>query len=549
MPERITLPVPVVRDALECHLLQQDLDALVLPRRMTGAEQPVIGLLARQRSRLKHLGARGVGVAAQVTDQPDLQRVHAGQVTLVGQRQAPGLALRVELAEAALIEPMPRPLHLQILAQFVWRSFEACRQEYGGQGHGALPGMSGQLLQRLARWQSAVVFIEAAQVAAPLLVGEVAQELLPGRIVGIGEQALHGVALLGDVVARDIAHQPDEGEVDRMLECVLDGWILRVFELLEVVEHVGPAAGEEAPVWIGGVAPLHGSLEHVPQAAVRRAVQVGGGPQRQRIARALRLGPALRRRQGCQPVLQFHHDVQVGDQRTQLRGRTQDEFRSGIDIEWLVQIVGMYPQFVARRGALVNQNAVDHLVQPLRRQQLRPDQAQRAGVGGIGKPLQQAGDRALGAVVDGGLCRKVQPVEAVQARQLQLLQQFEAQRVDTFAFGERRCGRRRRIHAETQLDAERGIAQPRRDHALVGQQEQVAVGQGFQGCVMRHQVVRRPPLRQQQAQRRLVGLSERGQLPRILLRQGQRVSDLAEVDAVPCPQTVAQADDLAVSGA
>src|SRR6185437_4277154 len=64
---------------------------------------------------------------------------------------------------------------------------------------------------------------------------------------GIIQIAQHAVALaaLILVMADQIAHQPDESEVDRMGEGVLDGRSLVVLGALEIVEDMGTAAGEE----------------------------------------------------------------------------------------------------------------------------------------------------------------------------------------------------------------------------------------------------------------------------------------------------------------
>jgi len=207
-----------------------------------------------------------------------------------------------------------------------------------------------------------------------------------------------------------------------------------------------------------------------------------------------------------------------------------------------------HAQRVAVGAALVQQHAVHHRVEPLRRQQFLADQPQRAGVGGIGQALQGGGDALLRRPVDGGLYSEVEAVQAVEARHRQLPQQLPPQGIRALAPGVVDCLRRRRLGQEAQPHLQRRVAQLRADHTLRTQQAQVAVGQGLQPVVVQVEVQARPALGQQQAQHVLVGVGQPGQVRGVVLGNGQVLTHLRQLHAVVGPQAVAQADHLAVAG-
>ena len=60
-------------------------------------------------------------------------------------------------------------------------------------------------------------------------------------------------------------------------------------------------------------------------------------------------------------VVQIGDDRQIGDQRAQLGGRPQHQLGAGIDVERLVQAVGVDAHKVAVGAALVEDKAPGHL--------------------------------------------------------------------------------------------------------------------------------------------------------------------------------------------
>ena len=161
------------------------------------------------------------------------------------------------------------------------------------------------------------------------------------------------------------------------------------------------AAGEEAFVGVGRVAPLQRRLQHAGQIRLRVGLQVVDRPAAQVIlagdVHLAQLGRGL----ACVLPMQFGDDLQVGGQHAQLGGRAQFELAALVDIERLVGTVGLYPHPTAGRGALEQGEAVAHLRSLLRGQQALAEQADLPGELRFGQLLQVVADLLLQVVLQG----------------------------------------------------------------------------------------------------------------------------------------------------
>ena len=347
-----------------------------------------------------------------------------------------------------------------------------------------------------------------------------------------------------------VAHQPDEDQVHRPRQRLPHADRAAVVLGLEVLEVVQPAAGEEALVRAGRIAPLQRRLQHRRQALVASLRQMAARPAPQRVLRVDRQRGQLRRAQGLPARMQRGHQLQVGDQGAQLGGRAQVQAGTLVQVEGLVEAVGLHPQQVAVLAALVEREAEHDLAGVVALvQQVLAEQPGLPRAGPGGQAAQQGAGRALHLAVQRGGHRQVQPVQVIGARHPQQGLQLAAHRIDGLAIGEGAGLRRIGAGLQRQRQRQRGIAQRWRDHPRLGQQAQVAVGQLAQVGLALVQVMGRPALRDHQRQ----GLLE-GQRPGRQRRRcsagglQQQAVELVEIAAVPGPQAVAQAVDLTNAG-
>ena len=116
-------------------------------------------------------------------------------------------------------------------------------------------------------------------------------------------------------MVHDIAHQPDEHQIDRVAQRITHRHHFVIVLALEIVEVVQPAASKKAFPGTGGIAPLQRGIEHRAQAFVLRSQKIIGCPARQHVFRVNLQRAQLRFIQHRQPLMQFGHDVEVGHQR------------------------------------------------------------------------------------------------------------------------------------------------------------------------------------------------------------------------------------------
>ena len=117
MAERVALPLPVLQDPVKRVLFQQDADPEVLLVRAVAREKPAIDFLTHLLARLCHLGARRAGVISQERYEPQLERVDAGQVTAVLERESLDIVFPIEVPEIVIVDRVARQVARKKSAQ------------------------------------------------------------------------------------------------------------------------------------------------------------------------------------------------------------------------------------------------------------------------------------------------------------------------------------------------------------------------------------------------------------------------------------------------
>ncbi len=551
--ERVAEPPPRAVDLLERLDLEQAADALVLRVLVARAEEPGVDLLPLRLAGRQRVRQRGAGPGAQEAHEPQFERVHPRDVAAIGQRHpVRGIAF-VQRLDGLSGD------------RAAWKSpFEECSQRGGVAGRLQAVEDAGeprrrrahalhqQLLGRLGGLPL-VLAIEAREKAAALAVGEAGQVFAPKRVGGVLEQRRARGGRVEHVVVGDVAHHPDEHQVHRVPERLAHRHHPAVVARVEVLEVVQAAAGEEPLGRIGRIAPLHRRFEHRAEPAVGGLRQVLLRPAGEGVA----LGDAHRRelvaREPGPALVQRRDDLQVGDQRAQLRGRAQVESRAFVDVQRLVVVVGLHAQQVRAARALEQREADGEPARVVAlAQQAEPVEAGGPGAFGIGQAAQHPRDLFLGPAVERARRAQVEAVEFVGARNAEQAGESRTHRGGRLSFDERD---RRHLHAlrlQRQAKRQRGIAKARVDDTRVGEQPQVGVGEVGQLGLSAAEVPGGPSLRNHQRQRLLE--RERLRLQRLVGRLAvdggaERAVDLVELAAVPGPEPVADAVDFAETGA
>ena len=153
---------------------------------------------------------------------------------------------------------------------------------------------------------------------------------------------------------------PDEHEVDRVAERLGHAQDLAVVLGVEVLEAMQPAAGEEA---------LRSGSPNSAAPSPPRAAPAGCARRRRRDASAAHWVKGsvaaaaarreLARRLAGEALVQRGDDLEVGDQRAQLGGRAEVELGAPVEVERLLEVVGLDAQVVDALAALVQREADD----------------------------------------------------------------------------------------------------------------------------------------------------------------------------------------------
>ena len=243
--------------------------------------------------------------------------------------------------------------------------------------------------------------------------------------------------------------------------------------------------------------------------------------------------------------MQVGDHIEVRNQGPQLGARTQVEFGSGVDIERLVEVVGLDAQLVAERCLLVERDAVVDAGRVAAVEQAVLHETGAAQVIRIGKTTKKGRDSVLRLGIERRAYRQVEAVEGIKIvytdefaeRSPDIVDRLALDKGNGFAIAHAPCRNQARV--------QRGIAQHGGYGAVAGQQTQITVGQVIQALSRLEQQTRRAALRDDQRQYLPEYLRAGVQIG---FGVGQQAIGAGEVTAIPSPQPVAQTVHLTVSG-
>ncbi|KGV88569.1 hypothetical protein X892_5520 [Burkholderia pseudomallei MSHR3960] len=545
--ERIAERAPRFADRIVRAQLDHPFDAAVLRRVIARLEEPRIRRDPCVAARLLHVVERRGRVPAKIRERPQRERVHARDVAAIVQVEALDRVLRIELVERVVRQlrggrrAVQRRAHLRVepRARLLGRDAAQHRRDARRRfAHGA-EHRGERVVVRLAR----VSRVEALHVHAALGIDETHQVALPLR--GIVEPRRRRPARADHLVMDDVAHQPHEHEVHRVLERDVHGQDLAVVRFVEVREALRAAAGVERLARARRILALDGRGKHRPQRALRRVREIVERPARERVGR---IGLHLRelgRAQVRVARVQLGDDLQIRDDRAQLRGRAEVQARALVDVERLVDAVGLHAQQVRAVAALVQREAVLDLRRIVARaQHLEAVEAGFARAVARRRAREARGDRLLHSVVQRVGRAQIEPVELVDVVDAERAEQVRARGRHRLARDERARVGGGRHRAALDVRGKRRVAQRGRDHAARREQAQVAVGEALQRRVAAVQEERRRALRDHQRQH----LPERDALRGDVLgrrRRGEQPVHFVEIAPVPGGEAVADARDFA----
>ena len=293
----------------------------------------------------------------------------------------------------------------------------------------------GQRLQHLLGGLVAQLAVEVAGELAALAVGEPGEQHLAIGVFRVFQDACRRARLAVQVVVDHVAHQADEHQVHRVAQRLAQVRRLAVVAGIEVLEVVFAATGVEGLAGAGRITPLHRRVEHRRQRAVAAALQMVHRPACQPVlARDVDRVERLRveRRQ---LRVQRRDDLEVGHEGAQLGRRAELELGAGVDVEGLVEVVGLHPHVVDALAAFVQREAVVHAARVAVLEQLPAHQPGRLRLAGLAQAAQQLRHLGLQATVDAAAHAQVEAVEVVEIRQVEQVREFGARQFRGLAVG------------------------------------------------------------------------------------------------------------------
>ena len=302
---------------------------------------------------------------------------------------------------------------------------------------------------------------------------------------------------------------------------------------------VHPATGVEGLRRTRRVLPRHRRLQHGCQGLVLGAQEVVAHPLQQQVLVGDLQFLELRGRDVGIAIVQLGHQLQIGDEGTQLGRGAHVQLRAAVDVEGLIQVVRLHPQHGTVLGILVEGEAVDRAGQVVAgREQQVPVEARGLDHHRIGQASQEIGNRALRGGMQGDVGLQVDAVEVIEALNAQVAGKFHAQGARGLVFCVAAARRAfAAVALERDLFPQGEVAKGGGDDVGRGQQPEIGVGVGVQVVASDEEVVRRLALRDQQAQHVL----ERARCFRCLAGLHQQVVCLGEIDPEPGLQSFGDA--------
>ena len=500
---------------------------------MAGAEQPAVHLLTLLDAGRKHLAQGCLRMLLQITQQPQLQRMHLGDIALIIQIEAARGVIPIQSFDAlgglrhphVLLDKGAESGQIGLRIQLPMHH----RQPRGDRLY--LFQQPGEALRFI---QTGMTPPELLQIDAPFPVGEGLQIGLTARIAVVAQQAVGILHLLVQAVAHHIAQQPHIGQVDRLLQRLLHADPAPVILLAEVAEALHPAAGKELLMGRSGIAPLQRRLQHLLKRRLGLAAQVVCGPQGQRIT-----APGAGRLQGLgistgQLAVQLGNDLQIAGQHPQLGSRAQLQLAAGVQVERQTVGISLHPYLVAVRRALHQGKAVAHLGRLLRGQQTFAEQPGLGRCRIIGQRFKKIPHLALQPGIQGALHLQVQSIQRI-GRLPEQAHQLVAGNPDALVGGGRLQQRLLLPVAKLHSSRQCGPGQLGIDPLMGGQQPHVTVHQPLQLPSPVKQIPARAALGDHQRQ----CLAQRHSLGMQALLTVEPVAELLDILGKPGPQRIA----------
>ena len=232
-----------------------------------------------------------------------------------------------------------------------------------------------QFERRVARLPG-ILAVEPVHELPPFTVGKAREVGASLRMFRIVEQRRRDRRLAVREVIGDLAHQSHEHEVHGVLQRVFHRQDAIVVVAIEVRERLRAAAGEERLIRTRRVSALHRRLQRAGQIRTGILDQIFDHPRRQPVLVGHMQRAQFRRTHADITIVRFLDQFEIRHQRAELRSRTKVDARAGVDVERLLEAVGIDPQQIAARAALVQREAVDHFAGIARAEQVIADQAE-----------------------------------------------------------------------------------------------------------------------------------------------------------------------------
>jgi len=112
--------------------------------------------------------------------------------------------------------------------------------------------------------------------------------------------------------------------------------------------------------------------------------------------------------------MQLLDDLEIVDQRAKFGGRAKLELRALIDVQGLIVVIGLYPQEVQPRPALIKREAIDHGTRIALGEQPMLPQVCSGSLSGIREFAQELCDILLRRSVNRSANRQVEPVKGIR---------------------------------------------------------------------------------------------------------------------------------------
>ena len=257
---------------------------------------------------------------------------------------------------------------------------------------------------------------------------------------------------------------------------------MSVLFLFEIREDVGPSSGEENLAGVSRVLTIQRSVEQRWKVDIPIARYGLSGPFGDRVVHCLRLPGQSWSVEVMKLVIQRGNQFEVMRQRAELCRASEFQLHALVEIERLVERVGLNPEYITGRGSLEQSEAVGDPRGITSRQQVFLPQTLGFDEGRILHFSEEPQDLVLYVNIQRRVGLQVEPVQRIKIGDTQLGEQMGAERVGRLSFDKRdglgRGGMRQKFERDgCDLSGEIG-----RDGAITFELTYIEINPGFQGC-------------------------------------------------------------------